>query len=79
MTTVDTAQLTESLSPSQTIGPLYGFCLLFPGSENTVDPSAPEAVRISGGVYDGKGAPVEYPECLVEVWEGEQYARTADR
>jgi protocatechuate 3,4-dioxygenase, alpha subunit len=75
-TTVTAADLTETMSPSQTIGPLYGFCLLFPGSENTVDPSDADAIRISGGVYDGNGDPVEYPECLLEVWEGEQYART---
>lgn len=70
------AELTEAMVPSQTIGPLYGFSLLFAGSESTVDPSVEGAVRILGGVYDGNGEPVQYPECLVEVWEGEQYART---
>jgi hypothetical protein len=28
----------EVLSPSQTCGPLYGFALIFDGSERAVDP-----------------------------------------
>jgi protocatechuate 3,4-dioxygenase alpha subunit len=63
------------LSPSQTCGPLYGFALMFEGSEHAVDPGSPGAVRVEGVVWDGAGDPVAYPECFVEVWQGEQWAR----
>jgi protocatechuate 3,4-dioxygenase, alpha subunit len=63
-------------SPSQTSGPLFGFALLFDGSEEAVAPERPEAVRIEGAVIDGDGAPVAWPECFLEFWHGEQWART---
>ena len=65
----------EVLSPSQTCGPLYGFALIFDGSDQAVDPGSPGAARIEGVVRDGAGDPVAYPECFLEVWQGEQWAR----
>lgn len=64
------------LSASQTIGPLYGFSLMFPDSEKAIDPSDPEAVYVEGTVYDGNGDPVAWPEGMIEFWEGDQFART---
>lgn len=66
----------EVMTPSQTLGPLYGFALMYEGSEAAVDPSSPGALEVRGSVLDGKGDPVCYPECMVEIWEGEQFART---
>lgn len=63
-------------SPSQTSGPLWGFALMFDGSQNSIDPRAPDAVRISGRVIDGLGEPVAYPDALLEAWHGEQWARS---
>ena len=63
------------LSPSQTSGPMWGFALMFEGSEHAVDEGSPGAVAIEGRVLDGDGAPVGYPDGLVEVWRGEQFAR----
>lgn len=63
------------MSPSQTIGPLYGFALMFEGSENAVEPDSPGAIRLRGRILDGEGAPVVYPEGMVEVWHGRQWAR----
>jgi protocatechuate 3,4-dioxygenase alpha subunit len=63
-------------SPSQTSGPLWGFALLFEGSENAVDPSAPGAIELRGRIVDGDGVPVGWPDALVEIWQGEQLART---
>ena len=62
-------------SPSQTSGPLWGFALMFEGSENAVDPSSPGAIRLEGRVFDGDG-PLAYPDCLLELWAGEQFARS---
>lgn len=67
--------MTEVMSPSQTLGPLYGFALMFEGSEHAVDPATPGAVHLEGRVLDGMGMPVAYPECMLEVWQGEQWAR----
>jgi protocatechuate 3,4-dioxygenase alpha subunit len=63
-------------SPSQTSGPLWGFALLFEGSDKTVEADAPGAVRIRGRVIDGDGCPVAWPDALIEISEGDQLART---
>ncbi len=65
----------EVPSPSQTIGPLYGFALMFEGSNEAVAPDVPGAVRIEGLILDGDGVPLSWPEGFIEVWEGEQWAR----
>jgi protocatechuate 3,4-dioxygenase, alpha subunit len=62
-------------TPSQTSGPLFGFALLFDGSENAVLPGSPGAIRIGGQVMDG-GGPLVYPDCFLEFWQGDQFART---
>lgn len=67
--------MTAGPTPSQTAGPLFGFALIWPGSEQAVAPDEPGALRIEGVVLDGEGAPYGYPECFVEVWHGEQWAR----
>jgi protocatechuate 3,4-dioxygenase, alpha subunit len=63
-----------SASPSQTSGPLFGFSLLYAGSDHAVDPAGPGAVRVAGTVLDGDGAPLER-DALVELWHGELFAR----
>ncbi|MGA8923931.1 MAG: protocatechuate 3,4-dioxygenase subunit alpha [Candidatus Dormiibacterota bacterium] len=60
-------------TPSQTIGPFFGFALPFEDDANAVAPQAAGAVRIEGQVLDGAGEPV--PDALLEVWHGEQLAR----
>lgn len=65
----------EVTSASQTIGPLYG-TLLFDGSETAAAADDPDRVTIRGRILDGMGNPIPKPMVLVEVWEGEQFART---
>jgi protocatechuate 3,4-dioxygenase alpha subunit len=65
----------ELQSPSQTIGPLYGFALMFEGSDEAVPPDSPGAVRIEGLILDGDGVPLSWPEGFIEFWEGDQWAR----
>ncbi len=62
-------------SPSQTSGPLWGFALLFEGSDRTVDDDVSGAVTIRGRVLDGDGRPVAWPDALIEISEGDQLAR----
>ena len=67
--------MSEIPSPSQTIGPLYGFALMFDGSHEAVPPDSPGAVAIEGLIIDGDGVPLSWPEGFIEIWEGEQWAR----
>ena len=66
---------TITLSPSQTIGPLYGFALIFQGSEHAVEPQSPDALALEVQVFDAAG-PVAYPESMIEIWQGEMWARS---
>lgn len=66
---------TEVATPSQTIGPRFGYALLFPHADEAVDPAQPGAVEIYGQVRDGHGDLVAYPDALLELWVGGQFAR----
>jgi len=57
------------------MGPLYGYALMFEGSNEAVEPGSPGAVAIEGLILDGDGVPLAWPEGYIEVWEGEQMAR----
>ena len=61
-------------TPSQTVGPFFGFALPFPGDADAVAGADVDAVRIEGQVLDGAGQPV--PDSLVEIWQGDQFARS---
>jgi protocatechuate 3,4-dioxygenase alpha subunit len=54
-------------TPGQTVGPFFGFALPYAGGADLVPPGAPGAVRLSGRVLDGDGAPV--PDALLEIWQ----------
>jgi protocatechuate 3,4-dioxygenase alpha subunit len=61
-------------TPSQTVGPMYGFALITDDLSN-VDPDDPANLTIEGVVLDGRGEPVAYPDALVEVWREGQLVR----
>ena len=61
-------------TPSQTVGPFFGFALPFANDQQAVDAGAPGAVRIEGQLLDGAGAPV--PDGLLEASQGDQFARS---
>jgi protocatechuate 3,4-dioxygenase alpha subunit len=54
------------VTPSQTVGPFFGFALRYEGGGEAVPPSSPGALAWEGRVVDGAGAPV--PDALLEVW-----------
>jgi protocatechuate 3,4-dioxygenase alpha subunit len=60
-------------TPSQTVGPFFGFGLPFDQGSQAVPPGSPGALRIEGQLLDGAGDPV--PDGLLEVWHGDQFAR----
>jgi protocatechuate 3,4-dioxygenase alpha subunit len=54
-------------TPSQTIGPFFGFALPFPGGETIAPPGHPDTITIHGDVYDGKGETIS--DALIEIWQ----------
>jgi protocatechuate 3,4-dioxygenase, alpha subunit len=60
-------------TPSQTVGPFFGFAMPFEGDAHAVAAGSDGAVRIEGQVFDGAGEPV--PDALLEISDGEQFAR----
>jgi len=59
-------------TPSQTVGPFFGFALPFAGDAEA-STIASGAVRVEGQVLDGNGEPV--PDAILEAWQGDQFAR----
>ena len=62
-------------TPSQTVGPFFGFAMPFEGGAHAVAPGSDGAVRIEGQVLDGAGEPV--PDAVLEISDGDQFARCA--
>lgn len=60
-------------TPSQTVGPMYGFALIRDDVSDVEE--GPENLTIEGTLLDGNGQPVAYPDALVEVWRDGQFAR----
>ncbi|MGW0808719.1 protocatechuate 3,4-dioxygenase subunit alpha [Nonomuraea sp. NPDC002799] len=52
-------------TPSQTVGPFYGYALPFPGGGDI----ATGGITLHGHVYDGAGEPV--PDALLEFWQAD--------
>ena len=66
-------------TPSQTVGPFFGYALPYEGGAEVVAPDDPDAIRLSGVVLDGAGEPVN--DALVEIWQANRagrYAHPAD-
>ncbi|MFF1924051.1 protocatechuate 3,4-dioxygenase subunit alpha [Streptomyces sp. NPDC058221] len=61
------ARGTLAPTPSQTVGPFYGYALPFAGGGDIAPAGHPGAIVLHGHVLDGAGAPV--PDALVEVWQ----------
>ena len=62
-----------AITPSQTVGPFFGFALPFPEGTELVAAGAAGALRVEGQLLDGAGEPV--PDGLVELWQGELFGR----
>lgn len=60
-------------TPSQTVGPFFGFALPFENDANATGDESRDAVRVEGQVLDGAGEPVG--DALVEAFHGDQFAR----
>ncbi|MGY4858244.1 protocatechuate 3,4-dioxygenase subunit alpha [Cryobacterium sp. AP23] len=56
-------------TPSQTIGPFFGYALPYPGGPEVAAPWQPNAIRLHGTVFDGAGEPV--PDAIIEIWHAD--------
>ncbi|WP_405774468.1 protocatechuate 3,4-dioxygenase subunit alpha [Streptomyces sp. NBC_00859] len=54
-------------TPSQTVGPFYGYALPFPGGPDIAPPGHPGTITVHGHVLDGAGEPV--PDAVLEFWQ----------
>ena len=60
-------------TPSQTVGPFFGFALPFENDANAMPKESDHAIRVEGQVLDGAGQAVG--DALVEAYQGDQFAR----
>jgi protocatechuate 3,4-dioxygenase, alpha subunit len=66
----------RAFTPSQTIGPLYGFALMFDGcADFEPEPGVPR-ISLQGSVLDGMNQALVYPHGMIEIWAGDSFART---
>ncbi|MFF2073444.1 protocatechuate 3,4-dioxygenase subunit alpha [Kitasatospora sp. NPDC058162] len=54
-------------TPSQTVGPFYGYALPFPGGGEIAPAGHRDTIVVHGRVLDGGGEPV--PDALLEIWQ----------
>ncbi|TFD33021.1 protocatechuate 3,4-dioxygenase subunit alpha [Cryobacterium cryoconiti] len=57
-------------TPSQTVGPFYGFALPYERGPELVPGRHPHAIRLHGTVTDGAGDPV--PDAILELWQADE-------
>jgi protocatechuate 3,4-dioxygenase alpha subunit len=71
------------ITPSQTVGPFFSFCLtrhpahlsLLGGPRLATDAVPGTRIVIGGAIHDGLGAPV--PDAMIEVWQADSQGRYA--
>jgi protocatechuate 3,4-dioxygenase alpha subunit len=63
-------------TPSQTVGPYFSIGLPWPEGPHVIAPGTPDAITITGTVYDGAGTPV--PDSLIEIWQADAQGNFAD-
>ncbi|MEU5991729.1 protocatechuate 3,4-dioxygenase subunit alpha [Spirillospora sp. NPDC047418] len=57
----------SAATPSQTVGPFFGYALPYAAGPEVVPPWRPDAIQVRGRVLDGAGEPV--PDALLEIWQ----------
>jgi protocatechuate 3,4-dioxygenase alpha subunit len=64
---VDAANEKLDPTPSQTVGPFFGYALPFPGGPDVAPAGHPDAISVHGYVYDGEGRPI--PDAILDFWQ----------
>ena len=60
-------------TPSQTVGPFFGYALPYERGAEIAAPWHPHAIRLHGTVFDGAGDPI--PDAIVEIWHADAAGR----
>ena len=60
-------------TPSQTVGPFFGYALPYAGGPDVRAPWQTDAIRVHGTLYDGAGDPI--PDAIVEIWGADAAGR----
>ena len=60
---------TLGVTPSQTVGPFFGYALPYDDGPAVAPPTRPDAITLRGRVLDGAGEPL--PDALVETWQAD--------
>jgi protocatechuate 3,4-dioxygenase alpha subunit len=63
------------VTPAQTVGPFFAFCLPWPDGPYAAPEDMPGAITIHGRLLDGAGDPV--PDGLIETWQADPAGRFA--
>jgi protocatechuate 3,4-dioxygenase alpha subunit len=61
--------MSDLVTPSQTVGPFLSLGLTWVDGHLVVPEGSPGAIRITGRLFDGAGAPV--PDGVVETWQAD--------
>ena len=64
-------------TPSQTVGPFFGYALPFPGGADVAPAGHPDAITVHGYVYDGEGRPI--PDAVLDFWQANAGGRYRHR
>ena len=68
--------MTETITPSQTVGPFFHYGLIRPGQTEIAPADVPgQRITVEGRVLDGDGQPV--PDAMIEVWQADAEGRFA--
>ncbi|NQX11194.1 protocatechuate 3,4-dioxygenase subunit alpha [Microbacteriaceae bacterium VKM Ac-2855] len=65
-----TLRSTHRPTPGQTVGPFFAYGVEYERMNRIVEPYSPGAIRLSGTVYDGDGAPV--PDAFLEIFGADE-------
>ena len=65
--------MTLPVTPSQTVGPFFGLALTPEGRSRLVSEDHPDAIVVSGILYDGAGIGVR--EGMLEIWQANREGR----
>lgn len=60
-------------TPSQTVGPFFGYALPYDDGPRVRPPWHPDSIRFHGSVTDGEGAVV--PDAIIELWGADHAGR----
>ncbi len=64
-------------TPSQTVGPFFGYALPYRGGTDIVAPWQDGAITLHGTVFDGAGVPV--PDAILEIWQADPAGKLAPK